>query len=237
MNTPRSGKRLLLGILLGSAFTLSLAVAQPLEAPENFTVELVQERFRGKWSPVKGAGFYQVWVERFGRWSFSEKELEYTPFTSSFDLPVTDERARFRVRAVDKDGQTGPFSKEVAPVRVRASETPEPDSQVSRGNSKASNSEFDPKAPAPPPPTSLFAVWIEQDVIKLVWRGPTGAKTYSVEEEVNGEWVSVTSIKFPRKNTALIKNKPVPGPYRFRVRSVGANGRASEPSFPTTVKR
>lgn len=226
-----------LAVLIGSFLALSPVLGQELEAPENFTVELVQERFRGKWSAVEGASFYQVWMQRFGRWSFNEKELEYSPFTSSFELPATDERTRFRVRAVGRDGKFGPFSEEVTPVRLRSSEESEPDSNAIGGGTKVTNSAFDPKAPAPAAPTSLFAVWIEQNTIKLVWHEPDGAKTYSVEEEIDGNWVSVTSIEFPRPNTAIIKNKPAPGPYRFRVRSVGANGRASEPSRSTTAKR
>lgn len=210
--------------------------AQELQAPEEFSVELIEDRFKGQWSAVTGASFYQVWVERFGRWSFNEKEMDYSPFTSSFELPITDERSRFRVRAVGRGGELGPFSEEVTPIRRRGN-AKGTSSKSDSTHSSSSGSDFDPKAPPPPPPTSLFAVWIEHETIKLVWREAGNAKNYAVEEQIDDAWVSVTNISFPRSNTAIIKKHPMPGPYRFRVRSVGSNGRASEPSMPTTAKR
>lgn len=228
---------------LALAFVCSVGLSTPaagqeLGKPENFSVERTDAVFRGSWSAVKGASFYQVWIEKFGRWSHNDKDMDFTPFTSSFQLPVEDERARFKVRAVGSQGQLGPFSEEVG--SKRAATTPDSSNSTVVSNNagtSAPRSTFDPKAPPPPPPTSLFAVWIEPDVIKLVWREPKGGKKYAVEEEVNEKWVSIPLLEFPRANTALIKNHPAPGPYRFRVRSIGSNGRASEPSFPTTAKR
>lgn len=214
------------------------AAGQELGKPENLSVERTEAVFRGSWSAVKGASFYQVWIEKFGRWSHNDKDMNFTPFTSSFQLPIEDERSRFKVRAVGNKGELGPFSEEVGSKRAATSSTDTDTAAIADTNNTAKpRSTFDPKAPPPPPPTSLFAVWIEPDVIKLVWREPKGGKKYSVEEQIDEKWVSIPLLEFPRANTALIKNHPAPGPYRFRVRSIGSNGRASEPSFPTTAKR
>lgn len=228
--------------LLGVALLFVVAAcsgleAQELEAPGDLKVVRKGDFFRGRWSPVRGSAYYEVWVEKFGRWSFNKKNLATTPFTSSFELPVEDERARFRVRAVDSSGNPGAFSAEVR--AVRAVETPDEEKSTSSSTYREggkSTDTFDPKAPPPEPPTSLFALWTDKDTIKLVWSGPKNAVKYSVEEYRDGQWISIPLIEFPKKNNAVIKNHPTPGPYKFRVRSVGSNGRASKPSRSTTAK-
>jgi len=219
--------------------TLATASSQPLSAPTGLTVESDGETFRGHWTPVKGASYYEVWIEKFGRWSFNEKEFETSPFTSSFEIRVADERSRFKVRAMSADGESGAFS---AVVKARLVQPAPPENvgmttSPSDKESKATPDAFDAKAPPPDPPTSLFTLWTDNSVIKLIWREAKGAKNYAVEELIDDEWVSIPSIEFPTPNTAIIKNHPTPGPYKFRVRSVGFNGRASEPSRATTARR
>lgn len=226
-------------ILLGLAvllFSPLSAAAEPLAAPEDLVVEREELFFEGRWTPVAGASRYEVWVNRFGRWSFNPKDDDTSPLTSSFKLPVTDERALFRVRAVNAQGEPGEFSDEAAPVRKK--KTGRTDSSLSSGTVVAPPvSDFDPKAPAPEAPTGLFAIWSEPSTIKLVWHESAGAKNYSVEEFKDDRWTAIATIEFPKPSTAIIKNHPAPGPYRFRVRAVGKNGRASEPSRPTTALR
>jgi hypothetical protein len=225
----------LLSTLMLLALSLTLtSSAQDLPAPTDFVVERVGDNFEGRWKAVEGASYYEVWVEKFGRWSFNRKDLETSPFTSSFELRVADERSQFKVRAVDASGRAGKYSAEVR-AKVRPIE-PQTDPK-SATNKPESRDRFDPTAPPPDPPTSLFTVWSDNDTIKLVWRGVKGAKNYSVEEFIEEKWVSIPSIEFPKPNTAIIKKHPTPGPYKFRIRSVGTNGRASEPSRPTTAKR
>ncbi|MFA5506005.1 MAG: hypothetical protein WC314_16410 [Vulcanimicrobiota bacterium] len=204
-----------------------------LSAPSGLVVEREGAMYKGRWDAVPGASYYEVWVKNYGRWVFDAKALETSPFTSSFELRVEDERARFRVRAVDSQGVAGDYSGETGSTKVAESAAPDRSTAISSSSAGG----FDPKAPPPPPPTGLFAIWTETDIIKLVWYDARGAKNYAVEELIDGVWVSPARIEFPRANTALIKDHPSPGPYRFRVRSVGSNGRASEPSRPTTAQR
>lgn len=215
-------------------FGLSAPVrAQGLDAPKELVVERDGEMYRGRWEAVSGASYYEVWIKNFGRWTFNPNTLATSPFTSSFEIRVEDERARFKVRAVDSDNLAGDYSTEVAPTKKVAEELDE----RARSTTSGKVDRFDPDAPPPEPPTSLFTVWTEPDVIKLVWQDSKGAKNYAVEEYIDGKWTSPPKIEFPRKNTAMIKNHPAPGPYRFRIRAVGSNGRASDPSRTTTAKR
>lgn len=226
------------GLFLVCFLLLALPVVadQDLAAPTGLVVERDGEMYRGRWNAVSGASYYEVWVKNFGRWTFNPKTLETSPFTSSFSLRVEDDRARFKVRAVDSEGVPGDYSSEIAPVLKTAEGSGKNGKDPKTGSGRKS-SDFDPEAPPPEPPTGLFTVWTEQDVIRLVWQTSKGAKNYAVEEYRDGKWTSPPKIKFPKKNTAVIENHPAPGPYQFRVRAVGKNGRASEPSRPTTAKR
>jgi hypothetical protein len=217
-------------------FLLSLPVlADGLAAPDELIVERDGDMYKGRWQAVPGASYYEVWVKNFGRWTFNPNTLATSPFTSSFEIRVEDERARFKVRAVDTEKVAGEYSAETVPVK-KAAKKAEPEERESRLTGGKVD-RFDPDAPPPAPPTGLFTVWTEPDVIKLVWQDSKGAKNYAVEEYSDGKWTSPARIEFPRKNAAIIKNHPAPGPYKFRIRAVGNNGRASEPSRTTTAQR
>lgn len=222
-----------LGLLLALLVALSGPVfCQELGVPQNFKVEMTRESASGRWDAVSGASYYEVWTEAFGRWRFDEKNLDSSPLTSSFQLPTSDRSMKFKVRAVGPNGEKGEFSAEV--VAEQADSKTTASKKYASGQNKVS---FDLDAPAPKTPTSLFAVWNKARVIRLVWKGDPKAARYSVEEQRDGKWISVSRIKFPKKNTALIEGHPMPGPYKFRVRAVGKNGKASKPSRSTTAKR
>lgn len=213
--------------------------SQPLPAPEDLEVSFDGEVFRGRWSPVSGASSYQVWTRLHGGWRFDEREFWSAPFTSSFELPGSDDRILFKVRAVSPDGTFGEFSAESTPIeRDREEHSDLRRHSPSRdASSSTAAGDFDPDAPPPEPPGGLFAVWDEGGTVRLVWTESPGAVKYAVEEQIDERWTAPVQIAFPRKNTALIENRPTPGPYTFRVRAVGKNGRASTPSRPTTLSR
>jgi hypothetical protein len=206
---------------------------EPLPAPGNFSVATDGAVFRGRWDPVPGASYYEVWTRLYGNWKFSEKDHNASPFTSSFEIPGSDERAVFKVRAVSAGGDKGAFSEESQATVVAA---PEPGKAQPVSSTGVSDG-FDPEAPAPPPPGSLFAVWSDPREIRLVWQSAEKATRYTIEEFRDGKWISVTEVEFPKSTTAVLKDRPMPGPYQFRVRAIGRNGRASEPSRPTSAKR
>lgn len=214
-----------------------LGQASALDAPKNFSVKVVEGRFHGKWSPVPGATHYEVWTKGFGGWRYDDKEYQTSPLTSSFELTVDNDRTQFKIRAVDAGGQKSDFSPVVSAEtssKVQANDEAE---ENSPDDSERSESGIDIDAPAPGPPTSMLAVWADSRVIQLVWQAPEQAVKFSIEELIDGEWVSVRRVTFPKRTTALIEGHPMPGPYKFRIRSVGANGRASQPSRPTTARR
>jgi hypothetical protein len=225
-------KQLLLAGLLMVAL-VSAALAEPLPAPRDLTVINQNGLFQGRWQAVPGASHYEVWTRLYGNWKFNEKDFNATPFTSSFELPGNDDRMTFKVRAVSPNGQKGAFSEE---VRATMSAEPEPISQDS-GTRQGVPDDFDPQAAPPAAPSSLFAVWSEPREIRLVWQASEKAARYTVEEFKDGKWVGVIDLEFVKETTAIIKDKPMPGPYQFRVRAIGRNGRASEPSRATTAKR
>lgn len=226
-------------LLLLTLLVANPVSGQPLEAPQDLDVTFDGELFRGRWSPVLGASSYQVWTRLHGGWRFDEREFWNAPFTSSFELRGDDDRIRFKVRAVSPDGTLGEFSREVAPVQEDLQKRPEARRTSSPRDSSSAGSagDFDPDAPPPDPPGGLFAVWEEGRTVRLVWSESPGAVKYAVEEQIDGRWTAPAQIAFPRKNTALIENRPMPGPYIFRVRAVGKNGRASQPSRPMTLSR
>ena len=236
-SSPLRSIKLFLALgIFSSTILIRPIEAEVLPAPKNLKVECTGDICKGRWDQVKGASFYQVWVKSFGQWTFNEQDLNRSPFTSSFEMLVDDEGALFKVRAVGFDGGFGEYSDAVEAnfQRVPGKES-EPVGDTSRVRSK--DSDFDPKAPPPEAPTSLFTVWTEARTIKLVWRGADKAESYTVEELKGGTWVSIPTLTFAKANTALIKDHPAPGPYKFRVRSVGSNGRASKPSRTTTARR
>lgn len=228
----RPGGRLSL-LLAGIVLLWSAAWAEPLPAPQGFSVTNDGHVFRGRWEAVPGASYYEVWTRQYGNWRFNEKDPETSPFTSSFELPGSDDRFRFKVRAVSGDGERGEFSDEAQAVLEISKPVSKPGSTGVAGGGDG----FDLEAPPPPPPSSLFAVWTEPREIRLVWQSTEKADHYIIEELRDGKWLSVVGAEFPKPTTAILKDKPAPGPYQFRVRAVGRNGRASEPSRPTTAKR
>ncbi|HIB69427.1 MAG TPA: hypothetical protein EYO33_31185 [Phycisphaerales bacterium] len=231
-----SASLLLTGLLLPGLSTAGSS--ETLPSPTNLSVERHDRTFKGRWDAVKGASYYEVWVNAFGRWSFDPKKLPTSPFTSSFEIPVTDERSVFKVRAVDSSGIKGDFSADVK-ATVAAPETTETEALSSSSNTTNGRGpdKFDPKAPPPEAPTGLFSLWTDNTTLKLVWREVKGAEKYAVEEYRDERWQSIPLLEFPKPNNAILKNYPTPGPYRFRVRAIGSNGRASEPSRPTTASR
>ncbi len=229
--------------LIGLLITWSLATttlpgdAQSLSSPSNLTVVTDGEMFQGRWDAVPGASYYEVWTKLHGDWRFDSKDHSLSPFTSSFEIRGSDDRTRFKVRAVAPNGEHSQIRNETTATQMSDKSIPQTPTGSAYPSSKDGDSEFDPQAPPPPPPTGLFAVWDEPRVIRLVWSGSAETAKFSVEEEIDGRWISPAKIVFPRATTALIEDRPMPGPYRFRVRAVGKNGRASEPSRPTTLQR
>ena len=236
MSLRKLSASLLLSALFLSGFTVS-GSCETLPAPTNLAVKRHDRLFKGRWDAVKGASYYEVWVNAFGRWSFDPKKLATSPFTSSFEIPVTDERALFKVRAVDSSGIKGEFSTD-----IKATVAPIEPEETNVGSTNSTSGirradKFDPKAPPPDAPTGLFSLWTDNTTLKLVWREVKGAEKYAVEEYREDRWQSIPLLEFPKPNNAILKNYPTPGPYRFRVRAIGSNGRASEPSRPTTASR
>lgn len=223
-------------VLGGIIFVSVPGLCDEMAGPTSFTVTNDGSTFRGRWDPVKGASYYEVWTQQFGGWRHDEKDFAQSPFTSSFELPGDDDRTKFRVRAVFPDQSKGEFS-DTATAQPVASEASGPASTTKTGRAPSGSSDFDPEAPPPEPPSSLFAVWNDPREIRLVWQASKGAVRYSVEEMVDDTWVSVQGIEFPKDTSATIKDRPMPGPYQFRIRAVGRNGRASEPSRATSAKR
>jgi hypothetical protein len=83
-----------------------------------------------------------------------------------------------------------------------------------------------------------MAVFSENDRVQLSWRKVPGAASYQIEEEVEGKWVPAENVVGePASNKVVVLDRPLPGPWRFRVISVGSNGKRSEPSWPATAHR
>lgn len=73
--------------------------------------------------------------------------------------------------------------------------------------------------------------------IRLSWRAVSEATGYLVEEEREGQWVSVEDGVIQENRPSLIvKGRSGAGPYFFRVRAVRAGVRSSS-SLPTKVER
>ncbi len=229
MTTSRS---IVSGLLCWGALATAV-IAQPLVPPTNLSVTVDGSVYRGRWDAVPGASYYEVWMRLYGNWKHNEKDPDASPFTSSFEIPGSDDRATFKIRAVAPDGAKGAFSEE---AQATEAVLPRPGANPSTGPGRVDDG-FDPEAPPPSPPNSLFAVWADPREIRLVWQASEKATRYTIEEFRDEKWVSVTKVEFVKDTTAVLKDRPMPGPYQFRVRAIGRNGRASEPSRPTTAKR
>ena len=222
---------LLTGLAWGQSQAPTGLIAEPAE--EGTAVEL-------SWDRVKGAVGYEVLEWKRGEWRLNDRDMNRVPLTSSTTINQLSNGLtyRFAVRAVFEDGKSTPLSQPVDYVAKREVKVFRKPDQSQVGKRRNRVDQIDPKAPPPEAPTGLFALFSGQDVIKLSWRKVSGATRYFIEEEKNGEWIPVEKLDMAEgANVADIKNHPTPGPYRFRVRAVGRNGKSSDPSFPCTARR
>ncbi len=232
--------------LLVLLLALTLPVFAQLPAPTNLRATLPTgvdgiTRVDLRWDPVPGATGYEVLQFRGKDWWFDEEDPNRTPFTSSTTITglTEDSPYEFVVRAVGAQGVKSPNSATVG-IRtasksavVAAATNPKPPTTQSTPKPRV-----DVSAPAPDEPTGLFAVFSENDRVQLSWRKAAGAASYQIEEEVEGKWIPAKDIVgAPESNSVVILNHPLPGPWRFRVISVGGNGKRSEPSWPATAHR
>lgn len=205
---------------------------KPLPSPEGQTALALQ------WDVVPGAVGYEVLQWRGGRWWFNPKDVDRIPMTSSTTIAGLSPGTtyRFCVRTVGSDGSR---SKPSAPVQAT---TLTMQASVPSGTSQTpattAGSSINPEAPPPAPPLGLIAVFSAQDQITLSWTPVRGATAYFVEERRDGRWVPCQHVVGSHAaSTVVIKDHPSPGPYSFRVRAVGANGKSSSPSFPAMAQR
>ncbi len=228
-------------LFLALIFSVTVAFADisaPVGLKATHDPESPSSRLNLKWKPVAGAVGYEVLEWKEGKWVFSEDDPSRIPFTSSTTiaglLPSTS--YKFCVRAIGGDGKPSPVGEAIEVMtRSRAvsmTSSPSQEEPTTVGLR-------DPKAPAPKTPTGLFAFFTESDVIKLTWRkSPRATRYYVEEQDKSGKWVTVEKFVGERSDTEiLIPNHPSPGPYRFRVRAVGANGKSSDASFPVSARR
>lgn len=227
---------LLLVLLLASA--LPGPGREALEAPGRVRVEVPPApdgttTLVLRWDPVPGAFGYEVYEYRGGRWVLDEENPSRIPVTTSTRLAglQPDTPYEFRVRAVGPDGQVSPMSEPVGGRTLAPGESaPAPPPAAPAP---------DPAEPPPPAPTGVIAVFGEDDTVQIAWRAVPGAVSYRVErQEEDGEWALIPGAAGrPSEPRTTVPGCPVPGPYRFRVRSVGADGQLSEPTWPVTVER
>lgn len=195
------------------------------------------------WDSVSGAVGYEVLEWRGGEWRLNDRDPNRIPLTATTTLADLNNGLtyKFAVRALFEGGLSSPISAPVefvAKREVKVFRKPAEDSPQSGTDRRDRVSNIDPKAPPPEAPTGLFALFSSQTVVKLSWRKVRGAARYYVEEEKDGAWVPCQEADSSEgSNVADIKNHPTPGPYRFRVRAVGRNGKSSPPSFPCTARR
>ncbi|HXE73579.1 MAG TPA: fibronectin type III domain-containing protein [Candidatus Nitrosotenuis sp.] len=230
-------------LLLLVLWALPLAAEEVLDTPAGLRVE-VPPAPRGRttvilrWEPVPGAVGYEVLQMRGGQWWLNEDDPNCIPITTSATLGGLEPGRTylFRVRAV------GPHSSVSQPSEPVEARTLDPEMVSRPGPAPVATStatrRIDPEAPPPPPPTGLFAIFQDSETIRLAWRSVPEAASYKVEEEKDGKWVALPGEEgYPKSPTTLLPDHPLPGPYKFRVRSVGANGKVSEPTLPVTVER
>ncbi|MBT9583191.1 fibronectin type III domain-containing protein [bacterium] len=94
-----------------------------------------------------------------------------------------------------------------------------------------------PKGPPPPAPEGLMGLFTGKGDIRLSWRMVAEATGYLVEEEREGQWVSLEDgIIQENRPSLIVKGHGGAGPYLFRVRAV-RHGQRSSVSLPTKVER
>ncbi len=200
-----------------------------------------------RWNPVRGAVGYEVYQYRAGRWWFDEQDIARTPLTSSTVITGLDPATtyRFRIKAIGPDGEKSPFSAVVQGTTLEAGAgeayqggSADSSRSVLSGSKKVlSGDEVQArlKLPPPDPPNGIIGVFAGSDTVKLSWRQVKGAVRYYVEEFQDDRWRSVAESR--GKTYVEISDHPSPGPYKFRIRAVGVNGKSSPPSWPVTVER
>lgn len=234
---------LLVGLLL--ALWALPALADGLPAPQGLRVSPAsgpegQTTLVLQWEPVPGAFGYEVFMFKAGQWDLDEDDTDCIPMTASTRIGGLDPDTpyEFRVRAVGAGGAVSPMTAAVGARTVAVGSvghtavTATPPAQQRR-------KEADVAGPAPDAPSSAIGVFADSDTINLSWRKVAGASHYRVEEEKDGKWVEIPDANggLPQANRTVLKDHPRPGPFRFRISAVGANGRMSEPSLPVTVLR
>lgn len=210
-----------------------------------------------KWEAVPGATGYEVHVWRNGKWTFNEDDPNLTPIATGTTLTGLQpgQPYEFAVKAVGPGGITSVLSRATGtrtPTQDGPIETVAPPPSTSNTSASAPSTPSGPtlaptrgqtqnsqrKSPPPDSPSGLFGYFSGTDVIKLTWRKTADTLRYSVEEEKNGQWVSAEKTKGDSAQNGLtLTDRPMPGPYRFRVRAVNREGTASDPSLPITVEQ
>jgi len=253
---------LLVGHLSGG---WALAQAQVGSAPQNLLIitpasNLAENQINLKWDPVPGALGYEVLQKRGSTWWLNEEDPNWTPITSSTSLTgfTADSELEFCVRAVLPGGHS-PSSLAVR-ARTASSTGPAP---VSKPAPKVGEESLDlnapigdlvppppkatrppktstqeaPKGPPPPPPEGLMGFFAGDDRVRLSWRKLAEANGYLVEEQRDGQWITLEKGVIDGNQPSLVlEGYRSPGPYVFRVRATRA-GQRSRPSLPTKVER
>lgn len=221
------------------------ALAESLPTPRNVSVQPApgvegQTTLVLQWEPVPGAFGYEVWVWQDGQWRLDEEDTSLIPVTASTRVSglKPDTPYEFRVKATAGGGTASELSEPVggrtlalgagvaAPVPPRPAASP-----VRSTGAEASG-------PPPEAPSGTLGIFPDAYSVQLAWRKVAGAAYYRIEEEKDGRWIELAGPSGqPRENRVTLPGHPRPGPFRFRVFAVGANGRMSEPSMSITVSR
>lgn len=236
----------LLGLLL--AAWAAPALAEGLETPQGLRVAPAsgpdgQTTLTLQWDPVPGAYGYEVFMLDAGKWALDEEDTNRIPMTASTRITGLDPDTpyEFRVRAVGAGGVCSGMSPAVGgrtvavgsvgtTSAVQTAPSPSPRASGARNQAVA--------GPAPDAPTGAMGVFGDSDTVNLAWRKVPGASHYRVEEFRDGKWIELEApAGLPQDSRTVIRDRPRPGPFRFRISAVGENGRMSEPSLPVTVTR
>lgn len=196
-----------------------------------------------RWEKVPGAMGYEVLQMRNGKWWFNEDDPNRTPMTTSTSISGLDPETayEFCVRAVGNSGLKSALSASVggrttARPEINVSSNPTPRATPQQTEVVVTSSKD--KGKAPEPPSGIFGTFPQQDRIKLSWRPVPGATGYVIEEQKEGVWKPAEDIVGAREATSvIILNHPTPGPYTFRLRAIGSNGKFSEPSWEYKMER
>lgn len=217
---------------------------QVLPAPRGLTITNVpgdagSQQLRLQWEPVPGATGYEVFQWRKNTWWLNEDDPNRTPLTTSTVIQGLDSGSayEFCVKAIGEGGKSSAYSASAGGRTGQAGQvnmTSKPaDSGPTRFSIKPGL-----KGPAPEAPTGIIGVFSEQDRIRISWRAVPGVTRYSVEQEKDGTWAPAQNVVGDVASTSVILiDRPQPGPYKLRVRSVNREGTLSEPSWAITVER